>query len=105
MKKRGRPKVKKREFKQPFAMRFSAAELESFQAAAGKQSLRDWMRETLVAATPAHHDTDAHLAAQAEEAARLARDHLRRASDTGAPFQARRAHSSLPAVATDRASD
>ena len=49
MNKRGRPKSKKKEFKKPYPMRFSAAELALFKRAAGKQKVRAWMRETLVA--------------------------------------------------------
>ena len=49
MPKRGRPKVKKAEFKKPFAMRFSEEELKSFKTAAGKLALRQWMRDSLVA--------------------------------------------------------
>jgi hypothetical protein len=50
MKKRGRPKVKKSEFKKPFPMRFSDAELKAFKAAAGEAPVRDWMRKILVMA-------------------------------------------------------
>ena len=47
MKKRGRPKVKKTEFKKPFPMRFSEAELKVFKHAAGDKPVREWIRETL----------------------------------------------------------
>ena len=48
-KKRGRPKVTEQEFKKPYPMRFSEAELRLFKRAAGKQPVRKWMRETLLA--------------------------------------------------------
>jgi hypothetical protein len=51
--KRGRPKtLKAKEVKKPFPMRFSDEELKTFKQAAGDQPLRDWIRETLLAATP-----------------------------------------------------
>lgn len=50
MPKRGRPKVKKAEFKKPFAMRFSDTELKTFKTAAGKRAMREWMRQSLLAA-------------------------------------------------------
>lgn len=50
MAKRGRPKVKKAEFKKPFPMRFSDAELKLFEEVAGKTPVRQWIRDTLYAA-------------------------------------------------------
>lgn len=49
MAKRGRPKLKKAEFKKPFAMRFSPEELKTFKTAAGTRALRQWMRDSLLA--------------------------------------------------------
>ena len=48
MKKRGRPKSKKADFKKPFPMRYSDKELKLFKLAAGAKPLREWMRETLI---------------------------------------------------------
>jgi hypothetical protein len=52
MRKRGRPKLKRKEFKKPFPMRFSELELSAFKDTAGEVPIRDWIRETLMAAVP-----------------------------------------------------
>ncbi len=67
MPKRGRPKVKKKDFKKPFPMRFSDGELTAFKQAAGDKPLREWMRHTLLVATPAYQG----LKAMVDEAAGL----------------------------------
>ena len=48
--------LKVKEVKKPFPMRFSDQELKWFKQAAGKRPLREWMRETLLIATPAYRE-------------------------------------------------
>ncbi|HWA24499.1 MAG TPA: hypothetical protein VG734_02410 [Lacunisphaera sp.] len=53
--------MKKKDFKKPFPMRFSDGELAAFKQAAGDRPLREWMRHTLLAATPAYQTLSAML--------------------------------------------
>lgn len=85
MAKRGRPRVKKSEFKKVFPMRFSDLELRAFEATAGDTPLREWMRQTLLAAVPQSVLFKAGLRAVADYARQTGNDRIAiPLSDTGA---------------------
>lgn len=67
-KKVGRPKLKAKERKEIFPLRLSAVELDAMKEAAKDQPLSQWMRKTLLAATPLYQNAVHGAAAMINEA-------------------------------------
>jgi hypothetical protein len=66
----GRPKLKVKERKEVFPMRFSKAELTVFQQAAGDTPVREWIRLTLLTAAVARSGEKVAALVEAHEAVR-----------------------------------